>query len=249
MENCSLSLRKMERNSLVVSLWCMIKNTFMKRLLATSSNVFSSGPIRSLCLKWRYALSEVNLGRHVERLITEGYTLNPEKFKHLNQWNMAVFQLVVAKSSIQSLIEVEPKTGEISEFANQYALMSGAVMSYYKCFSETEARQVKFDAKQVFKDAPELRMLHDELALLRHKMLAHNEPSALYDYVHLGLAAKEGEDHFKIAQYINISLPRGKYLEWLQLFQYVHQYALSRIKKYMETLELELGKPIVSKPQ
>lgn len=178
---------------------------------------------------------------HLSKLAPEGWIANPSEFLRIKSWNMLMFQLALAKQTIASLIAHKEIRGSLPDFCEQYALYSSFVLAYAKCFTTVGAGQKKLDANDVFKDAKHLRPTHDEILLIRHKLVAHNDNS---EHVRVDLSFLELDDMYQLRHSVSMSIPAGDFPEWLKMVEYVQNYTVVKINKSLDALEIQLGKPI-----
>jgi hypothetical protein len=178
---------------------------------------------------------------HLSMLAPAGWTLNPSEFSRIKSWNMLMFQLALAKQTITSLIARKSNLGSLSDFSGQYALYCSFVLAYAKCFTSVGADQKKLDSNDVYKDVKHLRPAHDEILVIRHKLFAHNDNSK---YVRVDLAVLESKAMYQLRHSVSMSLPIANFPGWLQLVEYVESYAIVKINKALDALEIQLGKPI-----
>lgn len=178
---------------------------------------------------------------HIEKISPLGWVLNPQEFIRVGSWNMLMFQLVSSKKCLISLMGGKGNVGDLDKVIERQSLFSSFVLSYAKCFTSVGKNQIKLDANDVLRDAKHMRSLHDEILIIRHKLVAHNDTSR---YARTDISVLETADGYQIKHTISLALPEGSYEDWLNLIEYVEQYSIGKLNKALDSLERQLGKPI-----
>ena len=117
-------------------------------------------------------------------------------------------------------------------------MFKNSILSYAKCFSSSGGGKVSLDAREVFKNEPELKENHFALMDMRNEYIAHNGNS---DFELAIVFQKKVEDEIVLSQTITFKSPVGKYEKFFDLFDHCTNYIIEKVNKKVDKLEHKLG--------
>lgn len=187
-------------------------------------------------------MNDTGPSSHIDKMALDGYQINPKPFSKLAAWSRIMLQLVASQHSLESLENFEQKMMDLGNSLDQLALLHSFILQYGKCFTSVGSGLVKLDAKKVFVGMDQLRATHERIINLRHNTFAHNDVG---DLLQSDILVREEDSQIFVKHTFTMAIPRDEFPRWGGLLEHVQQYATDRLNKHLDTLQGELGKPIM----
>lgn len=182
------------------------------------------------------------------RQLAETATLVDARFDNLNRWTFLMMQVFEARSflSMAGSKHQMHAMASMEDLLTQQALLRGFLLSYAKCFSSTGKGRIKLDPAKVFKNDQKLIPTHDRIMTLRHEFAAHGAASGLDEAT---ISVQELDDHFEIRHLYALAIPLDEYSDYTDAINALDNYIAIGVNKIIDSLERQLGKTIVLRPQ
>jgi hypothetical protein len=180
--------------------------------------------------------------KHMAPLLAEGYILDPPEYERLRLWSIVLFQIHFVSAELDYLTRAKPKLYDQSNFYEHYGRFSAIITAYGRCFAGASGGIVSLDAKDVFKPRPDLRPVHDRMIEIRNGVFAHAGHDEL---VRATLAVKDLPTQINIKHMVTPVFPYHDFARYSEVVNHVGGAVTTKINKYINHLEKEMGKPII----
>ncbi|EJG0417780.1 TPA: hypothetical protein ACMDSL_004627 [Vibrio parahaemolyticus] len=125
------------------------------------------------------------------------------------------------------------------------ALMTSFTITYAKCFTQAHGRGIKLEAKQVFRDNPELLSIHDFIMDFRMNDIAHSGKDSsekIRAYILLDPDENQGTPPKFVTHSNHAYGADAKLFEYyLQVVSFLEEYIINMVEKIYPRIEKEIA--------
>ena len=180
---------------------------------------------------------------NLQSLLSENFTINNSETQSLAAWTTLSMQILEAEKSLQfsEKFKREDEFSNYEDFVLSHALFKNGILAYAKCFSTSGKGKVSLDAKQLFKDHPELKTIHESIMEIRNTYVAHNDDN---NYEMAIVLSKEENDEIILSQTITFRNPIANYSKYYELFDFCSESLVLKINGKADKIEKRIGKKI-----
>ncbi|MDO9413221.1 MAG: hypothetical protein Q7T81_11680 [Pseudolabrys sp.] len=180
--------------------------------------------------------------KHMAPVIADGFALNPTGYERLSNWTFVLWQLLFTKQALQQLIAAKPEQYDKSNFYQLYSQFNAMIVTYGRCFATAGSGIKSLDAKQIFRDRPDLKKHHARMMEIRNGVVAH---TGNHELARATIGVKEDATKITVRHMLTPIMPHDEYQNFLEVVIYVELQAVILVNKYIGHLESKFQKTIL----